>query len=103
MGTIETDKLQNEQPSGKKSASTKKNLSKTSFAQLDMSDGLDKNQVLSLSEMEYNEHFKGLDRLDAVEVLERTCNIELLLQMVLKDVPVIISHCDKDLSYTYVK
>ncbi|KAG0585657.1 hypothetical protein KC19_2G028100 [Ceratodon purpureus] len=84
-------------------SSIKKNLSRTSFAQMDVSEGLDKDLVMELSEMEYSEHFRGLDRLDAVEVLERTNNIELLLQMVLKDVPVIISHCDKDLCYTYVK
>lgn len=68
-----------------------------------VSEGLEKNFVMELSEMESNEHFRGLGRLDAVEVLERTNNIEILLQMVLKDVPVIISHCDKELIYTYVK
>jgi len=68
-----------------------------------VSERLHKDLVMELPEMEYNEHFRGLDRLDALEVLERTNNIELLLQMVLKDVPVIISHCDKDLCYTYVK
>lgn len=99
---METAEAEKQKPGSAKS-SIKKFLSRTSFAQMDVSEGLDKDLVMELPEMEYSEHFRGLDRLDAVEVLERTNNIELLLQMVLKDVPVIISHCDKDLCYTYVK
>lgn len=85
------------------SSSTRKCLSKTSFAQMDVSEGHDKDSVMDLADSDHKEHFRGLRRLDAVEVLERTKNIEVLLQMVLKDVPVIISHCDKDLCYTFVK
>jgi len=99
---METAEAENQQSDTAKSP-TKKFSSRSSFARMYVSEGLDKDLVTQLPEMEYSEHFRGLDRLDAVEVLERTNNIELLLQMVLKDVPVIISHCDKDLCYTYVK
>uniref|UniRef100_A0A7I4AXA3 histidine kinase n=2 Tax=Physcomitrium patens TaxID=3218 RepID=A0A7I4AXA3_PHYPA len=94
--------LDTQEPDSAKS-SIEKSLSWPPFDQMGVSEGLEKNFVMELSEMESNEHFRGLGRLDAVEVLERTNNIEILLQMVLKDVPVIISHCDKELIYTYVK
>jgi hypothetical protein len=41
---------------------------------------------------------------DVKLVLERTCGIESLLSMISNDVPIIIiSHCDANLCYTYIK
>lgn len=84
-------------------ASPRRNLAMTSFGQPDLAEGVDRRLAMTSADLRKTEHFQGLDRVDADEVLDRTYHIELLLQMVLKDVPVIISHCDKDLCYTYVK